>query len=182
MKIWKTIKIKRLSRKQLEKAGIKVSDYAGELLEKIEWKEEGEVNLVKITVGELFGDDKMHTTEEIYAKAQEKGLELCPAEVVPTLRLEYTDQPLEEWLYVGMEQIAASGGFPRVFGLERRGVGLWLCDGWAGPDDEWGPGRRFVFRLRKSDGNLDTSDPSALESRLEALEEDMRKIRKLLIL
>jgi hypothetical protein len=28
---------------------------------------------------------------------------------------------------------------------------LWLGSIWAAPDDEWRPGSKFVFRLRKSE-------------------------------
>ena len=49
-----------------------------------------------------------------------------------------------------MKQIADSDGYPLVFKLERYGDGLWLLDTWAEPDDGGSPGRKFVFRLRKS--------------------------------
>ena len=89
------------------------------------------------------------TTENIYKKAEELGLELCPAEVGPQYRLQYTDQPIGEWLYIGMKQIADPGGNPDVFRLKRGGSGLWLIHYWAKPTGKWSHGETVVFRLRK---------------------------------
>lgn len=176
MKIWKTIKIRKLTRKQLEKAGIKVSEYAAQMLSKVKWQEKGKIDLVRIKVGELFEDQRRHTTEEIYAKAEERGLTLCPAEVAPALRLEYKDQPIGEWLWIGMKQIR--DGNPRVFHLARHGDGLWLDGPWTKPSHEWPPGYGFVFRLRKL-RNLNPLNLDSLESRLSNLESKMAKLEKI---
>ncbi|MEK9161467.1 MAG: hypothetical protein AAB822_01780, partial [Patescibacteria group bacterium] len=86
-----------------------------------------------------------------YERAQILGLELCPADTGPNYRLKYQNQPLGEWIYMGMKQITDSDGHPIVFQLERDDGGLWLDGYWAPPAYEWHPGRRFVFRLRKSE-------------------------------
>lgn len=163
MKTWKTIKInKKITKQDLEKAGINVSSYAANILEKTEFKKET-VDLIKITVNEL-GFDSYATTEQIYAKAKERGLELCPASVGSVLRLEYKDQPKNEWLFIGMETIADRGGDPSVFYLVHDEGGLWLSSGWACPTDLWSPDGEFVFRLRKSLGKSETSDSLTLGS------------------
>ncbi|MDP2648971.1 MAG: hypothetical protein Q8P19_03680, partial [bacterium] len=82
---------------------------------------------------------------------QNLGLELCPADAGPNYRLKYRNQPLDEWIYIGMKQIIGSDGSPYVFKLVRGDDGLLLGDAWAGPDREWRPGSKFVFRLRKSE-------------------------------
>jgi hypothetical protein len=63
--------------------------------------------------------------------------------------LQYKDQSLNESVRIGMKQIAARGGYPSVFRLERDGDGLWLDSYWAKPGREWRPDDGFVFRFRK---------------------------------
>jgi len=77
------------------------------------------MNLIELKVGDL-GFDNNPTTDEIYQKIEEFGLELCPAETGPHFRLQHTDQLQGEWLRVGMKQITDSGGLPGVFS-----VGAW---------------------------------------------------------
>jgi hypothetical protein len=151
---WQTIEIGGQTKEQfesaLEKAGMKIGDSARHILKQIETgKKPEQVDLVRLKVGDLLGYDNMHTTDEIYKKADELGLELCPAEVGPQYRLQHTDQPMNEWICVGMKQIAVPGGVPRIFDFGRDTDGTWLGSHWAKPTDLWGQFGRFVFRLRK---------------------------------
>jgi hypothetical protein len=107
-------------------------------------------SLVRLQVGDLgFPKGKYPTTDEIYKRIEELGLELCPPETGPHYRLQYMNQPMGEWFRIGMKQITARDGNPSVFRLGRDGVGLWLGYHWAFPGDGWNPGHGFVFRLRK---------------------------------
>lgn len=136
----------------LERAGFKISDYARSMLKHKDFTTENQAeqtDLVRLTVDALFNDGRVHTTDEVFSKAKDFGLELCPAEVGPHLRLNYKDQPLDEWVYVAMKQITDPDGGPRVFYVERGGGGSWLYDSWADPGYEWDPEDRFVFRLCK---------------------------------
>lgn len=108
------------------------------------------ITLVRLTVADL-GFPRGATTEEIYERAKTLGLELCPAEVGPYLRLAYADQPMGEWFYIGMKKITDADGYPDVFGIGRNGFGLWLFGSWADPEQHWDPDCRFVFRFRTSD-------------------------------
>jgi hypothetical protein len=104
----------------------------------------------RLKVGDLgFPKGKFPTTDEIYRRIEELGLELCPADTGPRYRLQYQNQPLGEWVYIGMKQIAASGGPPSVFRVGRREGGLWLDDRIARPDGGWRPEGEVLFRLRK---------------------------------
>ncbi len=144
-KIWKTITLGT----KPDLSGIKVTSWAQELLDKTKYSTKKErVDLVLVGIGDL-GFKDMATTKQIYTKAKKLGLELCPAEIGPHLRAVYKDQPLYEWIRIGMKQIAASGGHPSVFELLRLGDDLWLDGSWAIPTNLWGPGPRFVFRIRK---------------------------------
>lgn len=136
---------------EMKSKNIQINGYAQSMLDSKDFttaKKPEPTDLVRLKVGDLgFGSNP--TTDQIYQKIKELGLELCPAEVGPQHRLQYADQPMGEYLYIGMKQIADSDGFPCVFRLSRVGAELWLRSAWAGPADEWRSGYRFVFRLRK---------------------------------
>lgn len=137
----------------METAGINISDYAKSMLKNREFvpgKNPEQATLIRLTVADL-GFKSSATTDQIYERAQILGLELCPADTGPNYRLKYQNQPLGEWIYMGMKQITGSGGGPCVFRLGRDGGGLWLRGDGALPDYEWRPGYEFVFRLRKSE-------------------------------
>jgi hypothetical protein len=106
------------------------------------------VNLVLLTVGGL-GFVNYPTTDQLYNKAQDLGLELCPPEVGPELRLKYRDQSLDEPTFIGMKQIVVSDGNPKIFGLEHHGLSFWFNGYWASPDFSWEPNAEFVFRIRR---------------------------------
>lgn len=140
--------------KELEAAHINIGVYAKDMLknkkEFIATPDSVDMTLIRLTVADL-GFKSSATIDQIYKRAEELGLELCPSDVGPTLRLQYQNQPLREWTYIGMKQIAASDGYPYVFLLGRNDDGLWLSNGWARPDFGWDPHSRFVFRLSKSE-------------------------------
>jgi hypothetical protein len=140
---------KQLTR-DLEAAGINISDYAKDMLKSRDFvagKKKEEITLIRLTVADL-GFSSSATTDQIYARAQELGLELCPPDTGPNYRLKYQDQPLGEWINIGMKPILGRDG-PVVFDLGRRGGGLWLGGDWARPGSGWDPNDEFVFRLRK---------------------------------
>ncbi len=136
---------------EMKGKNIQINGYAQSILDSKDFitaKKSEPTDLVRLKVGDLGlkGDP---TTDQIYQKIKELGLELCPAEVGPQYRLQYADQPTDEYLYIGMKQIADSAGDPDVFELSRDGAELWLSYGWARPTYEWLSGAQFVFRLRK---------------------------------
>jgi hypothetical protein len=156
-KIWKTIKLGTGKtaddfRQVLNVGEFRLSEWASDILGKRDFTivaEETEVDLVKVTVAEL-GFKKGARRDQIYARAKELGLELCPPEVGPQLRLQYQDQPNGEWILVAMEPIIGSGGYPLVFYVERPASGLWLLSIWGHPDLFWSAGSQWVFcRPRK---------------------------------
>jgi hypothetical protein len=133
------------------KDNFKVSDYSSDMLNSPDFTvspNPEKLDLVRLKVGDL-GFPNGATTEEIYRRAEEFGLELCPAETGPQLRKQYLNQSQGEWLRIAMKQIAGRDGNPSVFGLARGAGGLWLHDDWAGPGDGWVAGREVVFRFRK---------------------------------
>lgn len=134
-----------------------ISDLAKSMMDNSDFttaEKSEEVKLVKLKVSDLGFGDKNPTTDEIFERIKELGLELCPAETGPQLRINYEKafkkkQPMNEYLRVGMKQIADSGGSPGIFFVRRVGFGSWLRSSWALPDDGWPSDFRFVFRFRK---------------------------------
>lgn len=124
--------------------------------EKWELKDKEQIKFIKLKVSDL-GFSKGATTEEVYNRAEELGLELCPPEAGPEIRLNYKkifnrDQPKGEYFRIGMKQITDSDGNPRVFHVFRSDDGWqWLHDSWANPGDRWDSDSVFVFRPRKSE-------------------------------
>jgi len=107
------------------------------------------LHLVRLRVRDM-GFTSPPTTPELFARAKEQGLDLCPPEVGPYLRLADKDQP-DGLYYIGMKPVTDSDGEPSVFYLGRDVGGLWLRSCWAGPDDRWFLDNRIVFRRCKSD-------------------------------
>jgi hypothetical protein len=123
-----------------------LSNYGKDILKQAEFSQEQETyDLVRFTVEELGFPDGA-TTYEIYTKAEELGLELCPAEVGPQLRLQNTSK---EWMLIAMKQITGRYGGPRVFDLDHFGDQPRLHAGNAKSDERWFSNDRFVFRFRK---------------------------------
>jgi len=153
LKVWKTIKLGtdfRTAddfRKALKGNGFNIGDWANDILGKPAFMvatEETEVDLVKVTVAEL-GFKKGARRNQIYERARDLGLELCPPEVGPQLRLQYQDQPNGEWILVAMEPIVDSVGDPELFSVERDDSGLWLYSYWRNPVHFWNADRQWVF-------------------------------------
>ena len=83
--------------------------------------------------------------------ALEQGLELCPAEVGPQLRLQYLDQPKDDAFLIAIEPISDSDGLLSIFSIERGDSGrLGLLVNNGNPSCFWSGSQKFVFvRPRK---------------------------------
>ncbi len=149
---WKTIKLgihKTADeyRKAIKADGMKIGSWANDILGKPAFtvsSDEIEVELVRMTVAEL-GFKNGATRKDIYNKALELGLKLCPNEVGPALRLQYAGQPMNEWFLIAMEPIADSGGSLYVFGVGRSSDGSWLYGDHGHPDYFWNADDQWVF-------------------------------------
>ncbi len=155
--VWKTLTIGGKPRdtliEEFEKKSFKIGDRAKDMMKQDGFAtlpEPKEIDLVLLTVAEL-GFDRGGTTKQIWYRAtKELGLELCPAEVGPHLRLAYGDQPKDEWIWIAMEQIVVSDGCPCVFRVDRDDGERWLDDDDARPESRWAPCSRIAFvRPRK---------------------------------
>jgi hypothetical protein len=141
-------------RKALKEAGFSVGDLANDLLGKPAFtvsSEAKEIELVILSVAELSFKNSA-TRKDIYARAIECGLALCPAEVGPQLRLQYTNQPKGEWLFIGMEPIDVAVldiRDLRIFDVEHRNKNeLWLSSDNGDPSHVWKAADHWVFLRR----------------------------------
>jgi len=156
LKTWKTIKVGTGIKtaedflKAMKDAGHEIGDWAKDIMEKPTFTvsaEETELNLVVVSVAELGFPDGA-TRKQIYDRAL-SIMELCPPEVGPQLRLQYTDQLKGEWLLVGMDPITGSYGDLYVFYVGRDGGGgSWLHGSDGGPDFQWSGDNQWVFVRR----------------------------------
>ena len=136
----------------IQRAGMKINDYALHMMRSKEFKtskDPEKADLARLTVKDLFNDQQNHTTDEIYNRADQLGLELCPAEVGPHLRMKLKDQPMNEYFWIAMKQITDPDVGPHVFRVRRGDDGSGLENDFAGPTEPWFPLHEFVFRLRK---------------------------------
>lgn len=136
------ILVKENIKAKLEEKGIYVSLYEEDLINKTEFSEESKnYKLVQFTLEQL-GFPQGTTTDQIYTKAQELGLKLCPAEVGPQLRLVYEGKDRK---LIAMKQITDPDGAPAVFLLAADSDKLRLISEYAFSDYLWNPNRQFVF-------------------------------------
>lgn len=138
---------------------IYVSDYAKQIIRNKDFymlKNKERASFVKLKVAGL-GFSSGATIQQIYDRAEELGLELCPPESGPKIRLHYEEifkreQPMGEFFVIATKQISGFDGRPLVFAVGRYGGGgSWLDGRWARPEHRWDSGGEFVFRLRKFD-------------------------------
>ncbi len=155
-KVWKTIMlgtgIKNAAgfRKSLRAGGYQIRDWANDILGKQTFSvsdTQRAVELILVTPREL-GFPHGGGRSDVYKRAQEIGLELCPPEVGPQLRLQYTDQPMNEWIFIGMEPIADSRGDPSLFYVQRTDYCGWLGAHTGRPDSVLYGGVLCVFLRR----------------------------------
>jgi hypothetical protein len=86
-----------------------------------------QVQLVLISGKDLaFRPDSDLSLHEMYERAEALGYELCPPEVGPQLRLQYTDQKIGEFLRIAMRPIRDYAGNLAIFSIGNGGAGLLL--------------------------------------------------------
>ena len=104
-----------------------------------------QLDLAVVPIAELGFGENGASVRDIYARALGIGLELCPAEVGPTLRLNYLDQPVGEFLDIATHPIARYNGELINFTVGNGGAGLLLIGGDGRPDLVLPGAVRFVF-------------------------------------
>jgi hypothetical protein len=139
-------------RRALDSAGIKIGDAADEILGRPAFSYgtmKTDVDLVLVSAADL-GVETESSLAGVYKRARQVGLELCPAEVGPQLRLDYRNQPLGEALDIAMESLATYSGDPTILTLVNWGTGLALISRDGRSESMVSPTSRFVFALPTS--------------------------------
>jgi len=150
---WKTIALGTFVdsfalRNALDKKGCGVGGLAAEILARpafVVGSTKTVVELVAVSAVDLGFRADVVTLAAIYARAQLFGFELAAAEVGPQLRLQYPDQPMGEFLIIGMEPIKTWSGEPVILNVANGGAGLILIGQDGRPDAEIAAISRIVF-------------------------------------
>jgi hypothetical protein len=151
--LWKTVTLGQhrgvdAVRNALDTARIAIGDTADEVLGRPTFvfsSERRELDLVVVSVVQLGFGAHGATLADIHARALVLGLELCPEEVGPQLRLQYRNQPVGEFLHIAMKPQRTYHGAPIDFSLANSGAGLALLGGSASPELVISASVRFVF-------------------------------------
>jgi hypothetical protein len=98
---------------------------------------------------QALGFTSQPTTTELFAKAKELGLGLCPPETGPYLRLQDKDQSMDTGYCIAMEPVANANGRSCVFECSCRSYGRLLSYDRAWPSHKWFLDYRIVFRVHK---------------------------------
>ena len=141
------IKIKEEFIHTLEAKGNQVGDWAKDIMSKEEFvvsDKETKENLIILPV-KVLGFPSGATVKKIFETAKKLGLELCPLETGPQLRLQYSEQPVNEYCLIVMEPISVSDGTPRLFSVDCNGGEPWLDTGDGRPDAMYGSDDLFAF-------------------------------------
>lgn len=137
---------------EIEQANIRISEFTKGMLHSKDFTilpNPKMLDTVRLRVADL-GLPGNPTTDQVYQRANDLGLDRVPAETGVRYRLKYTNQPLYEWLNMGMKQIIDPRVDPRVFALYRDEAGLHLDYEFANPGNGWHPEAELMFTLRKS--------------------------------
>ncbi|WP_078427350.1 helicase [Alkalihalobacterium alkalinitrilicum] len=168
LNITRTVELGGLTKEQLiqklQEYSILINEYGKRLLtnEKFTTSDiKYRLHTVELTVGNL-GFLEGATTAQIFKKASELGLELCPLELGPYLRLKYLDQSEGDSRTSIQQHQAPTGSitiatailtedddFPKGFYLRRINGELWLRGYIADDLHVWDPYDHFIFCLKK---------------------------------
>ncbi len=133
---------------RLERRSISLNGYAEILFAASEFTTSDEVRNLRIVFVSLpeLGLHDGGTYDEIVERASDLGLQQCPLEVAPHLRLHYVDQPEGPYLTVASQKLRPEDSFPNGLYLRRLDGSLWLRGYNSGPENLYAPDfSRFAF-------------------------------------
>jgi hypothetical protein len=148
---WKTISLGTLLSNSavhdaFRSAGCGIGDSAEQMLSQIDFNPnstKANVDLVALSLAELGFENEEVYLAAVYSRALKLGFQLATPEVGPQLRLQYFNQPLGEFLDIGMAPIKSEDGKSGIFIVANGGAGLVLIG-------------------RGTDGNAEVHTPSRI--------------------
>ncbi len=150
---WKTIAIGTFAdslklRTAMDSMGCNVGGQAAEILARptfILASQKTNIELALVSPAQLGFTSDSVTLADLYARARNLGLQLAPSEVGPQLRIQYFDQPIGEFLVIGMEPIKTWSGEPIILNVANGGAGLILIGQDGRPEANLPVTSRFIF-------------------------------------
>ena len=150
---WKTITVGTFRNSfalinALYAAGCSIGDLAEEILARPAFTlsaAKSNVELFAVSAAGLGFRTDTASLAEIYKRAQQLGFGLAAAEIGPQLRLQYFDQPIGEFLIIGMEPIKTWKGEPVILTVANGGAGLILIGQDGSADAKLSVTSRFLF-------------------------------------
>jgi len=164
--VWKTITVGTFTSlsalsNALDAAGCGIGNSAGEILARPAFTLSAiktNVELLAVSAAELGFETDTASLADIYARAQRLGFGLAAAEVAPQLRLQYFDQPIGEFLIIGMEPIRTWNGEPVILNVANGGAGLILIGQDGSADTQISVVSRFLFVRSNEAASADEFD------------------------
>ena len=150
---WKTITVGTFKNSfallnALDAAGCGIGGSAEEILARPAFTvgtTKANVELFAVSAAELGFQTDTAALADIYGRALKLGFQLAAAEVAPQLRLQYFDQPIGEFLIIGMEPIKTWEGQPVILTVANGGAGLIIIGQDGSADAQISVVSRFLF-------------------------------------
>ena len=167
--VWKTITVGTFAdlfalTDALDAAGCSAGNSAAEILARPTFTlsaTKTSVELFAVSAAELGFRTDTASLADIYARARQLGFGLAAAEIGPQLRLQYFDQPIGEFLIIGMEPIRTWRAEPVILAVANGGAGLILIGQDGSPDAQISVVSRFLFvrsnRVAAAEGQRTTA-------------------------
>jgi hypothetical protein len=168
--VWKTVTIGTFAdtfalRNALDAAGCSIGDLAAQILARPAFTlsvRKTSVELFAVSGAELGFETDTVSLAAIYARAQLLGFGLAAAEVGPQLRLQYFDQPIGEFLAIGMEPITTWNGERAIITVANGGAGLTLFGQDGSADAQISAASLFLFVRSKKAAPAEEQEAKAL--------------------
>ena len=151
--VWKTITVGTFAdlfalNSALDAVGCGIGNSAGEILARPSFTlstTKTSVELFTVSASELGFPTDTASLADIYARAKQLGFGLAAAEIGPQLRLQYFEQPIGEFLILGMEPIRTWNGERVILTVANGGAGLILIGQDGSADAQISVASHFLF-------------------------------------